>query len=107
MKSIGVYMREALISYHRTCDVDRYGQVRVMNFHHVFGENANMVLEYLKESQDIHKLPWERPMIEVSTYGNSNFEFKGIRIINEHIAAQCYKVLREENKNYKRAMTSW
>jgi len=47
-------------------------------------------------------------MIEVSTYGNGHFTFKGIgRILDEHLEAQCNKVFREENENYKRAMTSW
>ena len=50
MKSIEVYIKDALISYHRNCDVDNYGQKGVMNVSYVFGENANMVLRYLKEN---------------------------------------------------------
>jgi len=99
MKSIEVYIKDALISYHRNCDVDNYGQKGVMNVSYVFGENANMVLSYLKENDS---------PIEVSTYGNGYFTYKGIsRILDEHLKAQCDKVFREENENFKRAMTSW
>ena len=101
IKNIRVYIKDSLISYHRNCEVDRYGQKGVMNVEQVFGENADKVLEYLKEDKGNYK------MIEVSTYGNSYFTFKGVQIIDEHLKAQCNKVFREENENYKRAMTSW
>jgi hypothetical protein len=102
MKNINVYIKESLISYHRNCSVDIYGQRGAMNVRLVFGENADMVLEHLKENRSNYK------MIEVSTYGNGHFTFKGIgRILDEHLEAQCNKVFREENENYKRAMTSW
>ena len=101
MKSIRGFIYESLISHHRNCSVDRYGQMRVMDLHHVFGENADKVLEYLKEDKGNYK------MIEVCTYGNKYFTFTGVKIIDEHLRAQCNKVFTEENKNYKRAMTSW
>ena len=101
IKNIRVYIKDSLISYHRNCEVDRYGQKGVMNVEQVFGENADKVLEYLKEDKGNYK------MIEVSTYGNSYFTFKGIsKILDEHLKAQCDWVFMEQNENFKRAMKS-
>lgn len=98
MENIKEYIYESLISYHRNCEVDRYGQKGVISVSQVFGKNTDMVLEYLKENK----------IFDVTTYGGRHFTFKGIfKIYDEDLNRECYKVFREENKNYKRAMTTW
>jgi hypothetical protein len=102
MENIKEYIYESLISYHRNCEVDRYGQKGVISVSRVFRENTDMVLEYLKENRSNHKI------FDVTTYGDRYSTFKGIfRIYDEDLNYQCNKVFREENKNYKRAMTTW
>ena len=88
-------IREMLIKYHETCDVDRYGQVGVIRFNEVFDKPL------MDSIEDYGHL------INLSTYGGRLGTFKGVEIVDPSLLYDCTRALRTLNPNYKRAMTSW
>lgn len=92
------FIEEKLVSYFKTCDVDRYGQVGVITPYSVFNDRTNEVLEYLKTD----------PIISVRTYGGRLGTYKGFSLsydVNDKkLRDTCYAILKN-NDNYIWAMT--
>ena len=89
-------IKEILISYHKECSVDRYGQVDTLRLYSVFGERQQEVLEYVEGDDSL---------ISVSTYGGRLGTYKGIQIVDVDLRKRCSEALRS-NPNYKEAMTT-
>ena len=90
-------IEQMVVDYHKTCSVDKYGQVGVLRVYDVFGDKKEDVLEYAKN---------DNTLIEVSTYGGSLGTWKGFQITDSDLRRKCSDALRS-NENYKLAMTSW
>lgn len=90
-------IEQMVVDYHKTCSVDRYGQVGVLRVYDVFKDKKEDVLEYAKN---------DNTLIEVSTYGGRLGTWKGFQITDSDLRRKCSDALRS-NENYKLAMTSW
>lgn len=90
-------IEKMVVDYHKTCSVDRYGQVGTLRLSSVFNDNMDDILEYTKN---------DNTLIEVSTYGGRLGTWKGFQITDSDLRRKCSDALRN-NKNYKLAMTTW
>lgn len=94
MKNI---IEKMVVDYHKTCSVDRYGQVGTLRVSSVFNDKMDDVLEYAKN---------DNTLIEVSTYGGRLGTWKGFQITDSDLRRKCSDALRN-NENYKLAMRQW
>lgn len=92
------FIEEKMIQYFKTCSVDKYGQVSVVDPYSVFKDKTEEVLEYLKTDR----------LISVKTYGGRFGAYKGFSLTHDvsdkALRDRCYAKLNE-NENYRWAMT--
>lgn len=92
------FIEEKMVQYFKTCSVDRYGQVGVVNPYMVFDNKTKDVLEYLKTDK----------IISIKTYGGRFGEYKGFMwsydVLDEELKNKCRQSMKQ-NENYKWAMS--
>lgn len=89
-------IRQKLVEYHATCDVDKWGQKGTMSVWEVFKQDKEAVMEYVKANKDI---------ISLSTYGGRFGTWVGIwKIEDQAIKQECDRAF-SNNPNRKLAMT--
>ena len=89
-------IREKLVEFHATCDVDKWGQKGTMSMYQVFGLDYHAVVDYVKENKDL---------IRLSTYGGRFGTWVGISdIVDADLYAECKRAFNQ-NPNYKLSMT--
>lgn len=89
-------IREKLVEFHATCDVDKWGQMGVICLWNVFKQDKDAVIEYVKTNKGI---------LDLSTYGGRFGTWVGIsKIEDQSIKQECDRAFNQ-NPNYKLAMT--
>ena len=90
-------IKEKLINHHLTASVDKYGQMKALDFYQIFDNDSKLVLNFLKINKNI---------LKTCTYGSTYGIYLGINeIVDKEIYNECKKAL-SINPNYKRAMTN-
>lgn len=91
-------IRQKLIEYYATCDVDKWGQMGIISVWDVFKQDKEAVIEYANNNKGI---------LDVRTYGGRFGTWIGIsKIEDQAIKQECDRVFNN-NPNYKLSMTRW
>jgi hypothetical protein len=89
-------IKQKLIEFHATCDVDKWGQKGTLSMYEVFGTDHKAIAEYVKENKGVLRL---------STYGGRFGTWVGIsEIVDADIKSECSKAF-DSNPNRRLAMT--
>jgi hypothetical protein len=89
-------IKQKLVEFHATCDVDKWGQKGTLSMYEVFGKDMHEIRDYVKKNKGI---------LNVCTYSSRFGQYEGIwEIVDADIKAECTKAF-EDNPNRKLAMT--
>ena len=89
-------IKQKLVEFHATCEVDKWGQKGTLSMSQVFGKDMYEIRDYVKKNKGI---------LNVCTYASRFGQYEGISdIIDADIKAECNKAFND-NPNRKLAMT--
>lgn len=90
-------IKQKLVEFHATCDVDKWGQKGTLSMYEIFGKDMHEIKDYLKNNKGI---------LNVRTYASRFGQYEGIsEIVDADIKSECNKAFND-NPNRKIAMTN-
>lgn len=89
-------IKQKLVEFHATCNVDKWGQKGTLSMYEVFGKDHKEVTDYVSNNKNL---------LSLCTYGGRYGTWLGIsEIIDPEIKSECNQAF-DNNPNYLRAMT--
>lgn len=89
-------IKQKLVEFHATCDVDKWGQKGTLSMYEVFGLDMYEVADYLKKDKDL---------LRISTYASRFGQYQGIsEIVDPELKSKCNQAFND-NPNRLKAMT--
>jgi hypothetical protein len=96
---------DILVNYHKTCSIDKYGQVGAIDAYSAF--KTKEMIEMVKEFVNQNRIEGNSRLIGLPTYGGRFGTYLGVTIESDELRKLCSQAKSKFNEGYKRAMTSW